>query len=315
MEREELTHQGLIIVSPALTPARLPHSHLYSGFQEPAVLRKGTAILTLSLPSVRLGRELHSKLPESHLYLPDRFQLPEDHAQQGIHHFQISLRQVLQNAFHQYEAMVCIMASGIVMRELASVLKNKHSDPAVVVMDSNGRYAVSMLSGHEGGANHLAQELAEITGGHAVITTASDTQDMPALDEIARLRGWIMHPRSRLAPVMAALVNDEPVALIQDEGCDLLAGSPSFNWIGRFHRWIGGNRRLFQMCCDCPLPHARFVLAILCGSGCLLPACAGGRSWLQPRDNSGGDLLRHRNHSSGGFLGHRERGLHRHYRR
>ena len=217
-EQGELTHQSLIIVSPALGASDLQASHLYGGFQETVPQRKGTAILTLTAPAVELGRRLLGQLPGATLYLPERLSQPSDATQPNVRPFRESIRQVLQSAFVERESLVCIMASGIVARELAPLLKNKHNDPAVVVMDSEGRFAVSLLSGHEGGANRLARRLAKITGGQAVITTASDAQKIPALDVLAKERGWKLNPKSRLAAVMAALVNGEPVAVVQEDG-------------------------------------------------------------------------------------------------
>ncbi len=81
-------------------------------------------------------------------------------------------------------------------------------------MDPEGRFAVSLLSGHEGGANRLAREVAAITGGEAVITTATDNHHIPALDVLAREHGWKMDKHSRLAGVAAAMVNGDPVNLI-----------------------------------------------------------------------------------------------------
>ncbi len=217
-EAGELTHQGLIIVSPALTTGG-PVSHLYGGFQETLAQRKGTAMLTLTAPAVRLGRVLLANLPGSTLYLPKRLIDPSDAQQERVRPFQESIRQALQSAFNEHEALLCIMAAGIVVRELAPLLKNKHSDPAVVVMDAEGRFAISLLSGHEGRANALARQLAAITGGQAVITTASDVQNIPALDLLAKERGWKLHPNSQPATVMAALVNGEPVGLMIEPGC------------------------------------------------------------------------------------------------
>jgi cobalamin biosynthesis protein CbiG len=104
-------------------------------------------------------------LPNSTFYLPKRLTDPGDAQQERVRVFQESFRQALQSAFIEHESLVCIMASGIVVREIAPLLKNKHSDPAVVVLDAEGRFAVSLLSGHEGGANALALQIAAITGG------------------------------------------------------------------------------------------------------------------------------------------------------
>lgn len=219
-EGQELTHQGLIIVSPALRPiGETPVSHLYGGFQNGPTQRSGTAILTLTAPAVNLGRRLLAQLPGATLYLPERLNAAPDGTQDNIRLFQESIRQALQSAFAEHEALICIMAAGIVVRELAPLLQNKHSDPAVVVLDAEGRYAVSLLSGHEGGANCLARQVADITGGQAVITTASDVQNIAALDVLAKERGWKLHPKSHLAAVMAALVNGEQTGLVLDWDC------------------------------------------------------------------------------------------------
>ncbi len=92
------------------------------------------------------------------------------------------------------------MASGIVVRTIAPLLKDKKSDPAVVVLDETGRFAVSLVSGHIGGANERACEIAAYLGGEAVITTASDVNKLPAIDLWALeqqfvIDDWALLPR------------------------------------------------------------------------------------------------------------------------
>ena len=77
--------------------------------------------------------------------------------------------------FAEYEGLVFIMAAGIAVRMIAPHLENKYEDPAVVVLDHARRYAVSLLSGHEGGANRLAYLVAEATGAEPVVTTGTET--------------------------------------------------------------------------------------------------------------------------------------------
>ncbi len=88
--------------------------------------------------------------------------------------------------WHQFDGFVCIMATGIVVRAIAPLLADKRKDPCVVVIDQKGLHAISLLSGHLGGGNELARHVANITGGVAVITTASDTLGLVALDLWAR---------------------------------------------------------------------------------------------------------------------------------
>jgi cobalt-precorrin 5A hydrolase/precorrin-3B C17-methyltransferase len=101
---------------------------------------------------------------------------------------------------------VFIMAAGIVIRAIASLLKSKPDDPAVVVMDEAGHHAVSLLSGHLGGANELARMLALKAGGQAVITTASDTLGLVALDMWARVQDLVPDDRAALKKASAALI-------------------------------------------------------------------------------------------------------------
>jgi len=93
---------------------------------------------------------------------------------------------VVADLWDKYDALVFIMASGIVVRTIAPLLKDKRTDPAVVVLDETGKFAISLVSGHLGGANELAQEIARFLGGEAVITTASDVNGLPSIDLWAR---------------------------------------------------------------------------------------------------------------------------------
>lgn len=127
------------------------------------------------------------------------------------------LRDFLGILWSRHEGLILIMAVGIAVRCLANYLESKHRDPAVVVLDDQGRFAVSLLSGHLGGANELAWRTAGVLGGEAVITTASDLRGLPALDLLARELGLKPSPPARLAAVSAALVNGKRVGLWAEE--------------------------------------------------------------------------------------------------
>ena len=94
-----------------------------------------------------------------------------------------------REAFARGDNLVCIMAAGIVVRGIAPICKGKDRDPAVVVVDEAGSFAISLLSGHLGGANELARRVAKVLGGTPVITTATDVQGLPALDMLAAEHG------------------------------------------------------------------------------------------------------------------------------
>ncbi len=86
----------------------------------------------------------------------------------------ISLREHVANIFSRYRGLVFVMSLGIVARVIAPLIKSKYTDPAVVTVDEAGRFAISTLSGHEGGANELAYLVSSITGAEPVVTTATE---------------------------------------------------------------------------------------------------------------------------------------------
>lgn len=121
------------------------------------------------------------------------------------------------------QAVVFIGALGICVRRMANLVKDKHTDPAVICVDATGKYVIPVLSGHVGGANQLAREIARITGGEAVITTQSDNLGLWALDTLAREKGWQQVELSHAAMnhAIATFVNQKPTALVlecHDEG-------------------------------------------------------------------------------------------------
>ena len=138
------------------------------------------------------------------------------------------LAKVFQEAFEQGENLVCVMAAGIVVRSIAPYLRGKDRDPAVVVVDEAGKFAVSLLSGHLGGANDLAREVAQILNGTPVITTATDVQGLPALDSLAAQRGLMIENLDAVRPVHMALLSGRPVRLVDPDGylADLLKENP-----------------------------------------------------------------------------------------
>ncbi len=118
--------------------------------------------------------------------------------------------------WHQYDAFICIMAAGIVVRAIAPLLADKLTDPCVIVLDEKGRHAISLLSGHVGGGNGLAEKAAGLLGGTAVITTASDTLDLVALDLWAQEQQLVAPNRKVLTSLSTLLVNQGQLSLYAD---------------------------------------------------------------------------------------------------
>lgn len=119
----------------------------------------------------------------------------------------------MQQAFLQYDGLICIMATGIVVRTLAPLFVHKKEDAAVVVMDSKGAFAISLLSGHLGGANELAKRMAEVSGGQPVITTATDVEGAFAFDLFAKKHHMEIENIDQLKYISSALLRGEPVRI------------------------------------------------------------------------------------------------------
>jgi cobalt-precorrin 5A hydrolase len=158
-----------------------------------------TAVIALSKGGGKLAERLAALLPGSKIVS----------VQGGI-------SRTLARTWQKYDHLICIMAAGIVVRAVAPLLSDKTNDPAVLVCDERGQFVISLLSGHLGGGNALAQHVAALIGGQAVITTASDVLGRTALDLWAREAGLAVADRHRLTHVMAKLVNSGSVTLCSE---------------------------------------------------------------------------------------------------
>ena len=124
-----------------------------------------------------------------------------------------------------FDAFVFIGAMGICVRTIAPYIKDKHEDPAVVCVDSMGLNAISVLSGHVGGANNLSRDIAAMIGAREVITTQSDNAGLWALDTFEAKFDWPIASDDDMNQCIFAFVNREPTALLleaRDEGTDYL---------------------------------------------------------------------------------------------
>ncbi len=178
----------------------------------------------------RAGSRLCLRLTEAFMaqgedcrgYVRPRFlaELQEDAgelSEWGVQGWALSLEDWTRAHFEQADGLIYIGAAGIAVRAVAPHLKDKLTDPAVVVVDEQGTYAISLLSGHVGGANDLARRTAWVLGAQPVITTASDRQGLVAVDQWAREQGLFLSDRTAAVQTAAALVNGEPVGFFSDD--------------------------------------------------------------------------------------------------
>lgn len=118
--------------------------------------------------------------------------------------------------WNRQEALVFIGACGIAVRAIAPYVRDKFSDPAVVAIDEAGSFAIALLSGHVGGANALAQQAAALTGGQAVVTTATDINGLFAVDVWAKERLLTIGDRAMAKAVSAAVLEGKTVGFSSD---------------------------------------------------------------------------------------------------
>lgn len=131
----------------------------------------------------------------------------------GIIPLENSLSEWTVETFSKNDALVFVGACGIAVRAIAPYIKDKTVDPAVVVVDEKGKYAISLLSGHLGGANDLTLEIAEIISAEPVITTATDLNQLFAVDDWAKKNHLHIGDMKLAKEISAAILNGETIGV------------------------------------------------------------------------------------------------------
>lgn len=217
------------------------------------------AVVAITRHGIVLAGKVVRALPNARLYAPEKFAAEAEQAAPGAQTYAGKTGDALGTLFGQVDGIVGIVSLGALVRLIAPYLKAKDSDPAVIVLDEQGRFVIPMLSGHLGGANALAGRLADALGATPVLTTASDVRETLAVDLLGRELGWTLEAtHAALVHASAAVVNDEPVALVQESG--------SRDWWSRHANGRTGplpaNLRLFERIEDVDPRHFSALLWI-----------------------------------------------------
>jgi cobalt-precorrin 5A hydrolase len=146
--------------------------------------------------------------------LPCVVYAPEKYSQKEAVPLDKKLDVFVKEIYPKVDAFVGVMATGIIIRAVAPYLEGKLVDPAVIGVDASGKFVISLLSGHYGGANFLTKIIAEGIGATPVITTASDAMGKQSVDELARILHLIIVNPESLVAVNSAIVNGERLALV-----------------------------------------------------------------------------------------------------
>lgn len=166
------------------------------------------AVWAVTPNGVKLTERLADSLPDADIYVSRNI------AERNTSHILFErLSATLEEKFGQYTGHIFIMATGIVVRVLAPLIQSKSMDPAVVVVDDLGKNAISLLSGHIGGANELTLKIARIIGANPVITTATDINEVPAIDVLAMENGLFIENPAAIKSVNMALLKKETIGV------------------------------------------------------------------------------------------------------
>ena len=130
-----------------------------------------------------------------------------------------AFREEIATLFTEFDQVVFFVSLGAVVRLIAPHLKSKDEDPGILVVDDAAQFVIPVLSGHVGGANAMAEQVAALLGATAVLTTASDVGKTIPVDILGRELGWkVEAPKINITRVSAHVVNGEPIAVVQEAG-------------------------------------------------------------------------------------------------
>lgn len=140
-----------------------------------------------------------------------------------IHHYKNSqveggIKMLLNYAWYNYDGLVFISATGIAIRLINPFIEHKAKDPAIVVVDDFGRYAISLLSGHLGGANILASYVGHELNAMPIITTASDSRGLESIDLFAKSNNYYMEDMSTITMITSMMVNGKRIGFYSEVG-------------------------------------------------------------------------------------------------
>lgn len=151
----------------------------------------------------------------------------------------IGLKNITKELFENFQGIVFISSTGIAVRAISDYIKDKTKDPAVVVVDSLGKFSISLLSGHLGGGNSLAKKISILLNNQCIITTATDIKDVVAPDIIAKDNSLIIEDLKKAKDFAAALIEDKKIDFLDDYNLiSLPKGYSKYEGFGEMLLWI-----------------------------------------------------------------------------
>jgi len=175
---------------------------------------KKVAILAITKNGIQMSLKLKENFSDFEVFAPKKF----SNNDRKISWYEESTSEKIVDLFKNNNAIICLFSLGAVIRLLAPHIKDKKTDPAVIVIDDNANFVISVLSGHLGGANELSNEIADKIGATPVITTAADVNKTIAVDLVGKEFGWKIEDDRNVTRISAFMVNKERIGVFQNIG-------------------------------------------------------------------------------------------------
>ncbi len=175
---------------------------------------ENVSVLAITKNGINIGEKLKELFPNWDIFVPSKL----SNENKSIIWYSEPTSDKIIELFKNSNALICLFSLGAVIRLIAPYLKDKKTDPAVIVIDDKTNFVISVLSGHIGGANELTQEISEKLNALPVITTAADVNKTIAVDLVGREFGWKIDDETTVTKISAHMVNAEPIGVFQQTG-------------------------------------------------------------------------------------------------
>ncbi|MBS3964809.1 MAG: cobalamin biosynthesis protein CbiG [Methylomonas sp.] len=177
------------------------------------------AIVVITKHGAAIASRLAPQIPEACVVVSEKQQDQLGEFANPRQIYQGALSAQIAGLFARYDQLIFLVSLGAVVRLIAPHLKSKNEDPGVLVIDDAAEFVIPVLSGHVGGANAYAEKVAALLGAAPVLTTASDVGKTIPVDILGRELGWrIEAPKINITRVSADVVNQQPIAFVQEAG-------------------------------------------------------------------------------------------------
>ena len=175
---------------------------------------ENVSVLAITKNGINIGEKLKEVFPNWNIFVPSKL----SNENKSIIWYSEPTSDKIIELFKNSDALICLFSLGAVIRLIAPFLKDKKTDPAVIVIDDKTNFVISVLSGHIGGANELTQKISEKLNALPVITTAADVNKTIAVDLVGKEFGWKIDDETTVTKISAHMVNAESIGVFQQTG-------------------------------------------------------------------------------------------------